>query len=70
MRRNLVRDSEIRRVVELARDLGLSVGALDVRFDGMTIHTAPPTPENEFDRWMAQDKARQAKAEAARANKR
>lgn len=48
--RNLVRDSEIRRVVELAKELGLTIGAVDVRVDGVTIQTAAQPIENAYDR--------------------
>lgn len=48
--KNLVRDSEIRRVVELAKELGLTIGAIDVRTDGVTIHTTPRPAENAYDR--------------------
>jgi hypothetical protein len=38
--KNLVRNDEIKRVVELARELGIPIGSIDVRIDGVTIHPA------------------------------
>jgi len=49
--KNLVRDSEIRRVVELAKELGLTVSAIDIRIDGVTVHTAPQPVISSYAQW-------------------
>jgi hypothetical protein len=55
--KNLVRNDEIKRVVALAQELGLTIGALEVRTDGVTIHPATnPKPESAYDQWKAKSK--------------
>ena len=50
--KNLVRNDEIKRVVNLAQELGLTISAIDVRTDGVTVHTVAPTKsESSYDRW-------------------
>lgn len=68
--KNLVRDSEIRRVVELAKELGLTVGAIDVRTDSVTVHTTPPPAESSYAQWKRENGKGQTKAEATRVTKR
>jgi hypothetical protein len=58
--KNLVRDSEIRRVVELAKELGLTIGAIDVRVDGVTMHTAAQPVEKGYDRQKRLERERRA----------
>jgi hypothetical protein len=55
---DLVRSEEIRRVVEELRALGISIGAVDVRRDGVTVYPAAPQPGNAFDQWQEQDQNR------------
>jgi hypothetical protein len=55
--KNLVRNDEIKRVVELARELGIPIGSIDVRIDGVTIHpAADQKPESSYAQWKAQNK--------------
>jgi hypothetical protein len=52
--------------VELAKELGLTIGAIDVRTDGVTVHATPQPAENAYDRWKREDDARKkAKARLA-----
>lgn len=55
----LVTNAEIRRVVTLAQALGLPIGAVDIRGDGVTIHppqpVGPVSPGNAFDQWLQTD---------------
>ena len=55
-RRRLVPESEVRRMLELFREYGLPVGAVDIRGDGVTIHPPTQTAGNAYDAWKAQDK--------------
>lgn len=59
-KRRLVPESEVRRALDIAREYGIQIGSIDIRSDGVTIHPANRTPENDFDRWLSQDKGRDA----------
>lgn len=54
-RRVLPPQSEISKMLDLWRDRGLPIGAVDIRKDGITIH--PPASKNAtaYDTWKAQD---------------
>lgn len=57
-RKKMPSDREIQRVIRQLRELGIPVGAVDIRFDGVTVHPPappPPTPGNAFDQWLEQD---------------
>ena len=58
-RQRLVPTSEIDRVLKTLLKLGVPIGAVDIRCDGVTVH--PPVEsrvENEYDRWKAKDQSR------------
>jgi hypothetical protein len=58
-RQRLPSDREIKRVINTLRDLGVQIGAVDIRADGVTVH--PPTESgggSAYDRWKAKDKNR------------
>ncbi len=56
----LVGNREIERVINTLRKLGVQIGTVDIRTDGVTVH--PPVESlqtgNAYDRWKAQDKNR------------
>ena len=52
-------DREIKRVINTLRDLGVQIGAVDIRSDGVTVH--PPVESggaSAYDRWKAKDAGR------------
>lgn len=57
-RRRLIPESEIKGVLSLFKEAGLPIGAVEIRFDGMTVH--PPgtlKAGNAYDAWKAKDSA-------------
>lgn len=62
-RRTLLPDAQIQRAIAAWRALGLPIGAIDIRADGITIfapqapHPAAPAPGNDFDRWQQEQDA-------------
>lgn len=55
-RQRLPSDREIRRVITTLRELGVAIGAVDIRADGVTVH--PPVESggaSAYDRWKAKD---------------
>lgn len=54
-RRRLVPESEVRRMLELFREYGLPIGAVDIRGDGVTIHPPAQNSGNAYDAWKAKD---------------
>lgn len=53
---DLVRSEEIQRVITLHQQLGLPIGAVDIRRDGITIH--PPQASegaSAYDQWKGKD---------------
>lgn len=46
-------NEDVKRVIALWQELGLPVGAVDIRADGVTIHPPAPTPAQgtAFDDW-------------------
>lgn len=61
-RRRLVPESEVRRVLELFREHGLPIGAVDIRSDGVTIHPPADRAGNTYDQWKAKDQNRERPA--------
>jgi hypothetical protein len=54
-KRRLVPLAEVEQHIELLRRLGVQIGAIDIRSDGVTVYPPNQTPGNDFDRWQAQD---------------
>lgn len=52
-RRRLVPTSEVEQHIELLRRLGVQIGAVDIRADGVTVYPPKQTPVNDFDKWKA-----------------
>lgn len=52
-RRRLIPESEIRRAIELLRELGVEPGAVDLRTDGITVYPRTEAQGNAFDAWKA-----------------
>lgn len=59
-RRRLVPDSEVRRVIDTLRQCGVSIGAVDIRADGVTVYPAANNPGTAYDRYKAKKDARGA----------
>ena len=57
-KRRLVPTAEVEQHIELLRRLGVQIGAIDIRADGVTVYPPAPTPGNDFDSWQAQDSRR------------
>lgn len=56
-KQRLPSDREIKRVINTLRELGVVIGAVDIRTDGVTVH--PPVESGgatAYDRWKAKDK--------------
>lgn len=56
-KRRLVPLAEVEQHLLQLKKLGVLIGAVDIRSDGVTIYPpgASPAPGNDFDRWQAQD---------------
>lgn len=54
-RNRLPSDREIERVVNTLRRLGVEIGAVDIREDGVTVYPPAQTPGTAYDRWKAKD---------------
>lgn len=57
-KRRLVPPAEVEAHITLLRKLGVQIGSVDIRADGVTISPLAPTPENDFDQWLQKDKSR------------
>lgn len=57
-RRRLVPLAEVEQHIELLRRLGVQIGAVDIRADGVTVYPPNQSPGNDFDRWLSQDSHR------------
>lgn len=57
-KRRLVPTAEVEKHIELLRRLGVQIGAIDIRADGVTVYPPAQAPGNDFDRWDAQDSHR------------
>ena len=53
-KRRLVPTAEVEQHIELLRRLGVQIGAVDIRADGVTVYPPANTPGNDYDRWKAQ----------------
>lgn len=56
-RRRLVPLAEVEQHIELLRRLGVQIGAVDIRADGVTVFPPQQTPGNDFDRWLSKDES-------------
>lgn len=54
-RRRLVPTAEVEKHIETLRRLGIQIGAVDIRADGVTVYPANHQPGNAYDRWKAQN---------------
>jgi hypothetical protein len=54
-KRRLVSTAEVEQHIELLRRLGVQIGAVDIRADGVTIYPPANTPGTAYDRWKAQE---------------
>lgn len=52
-RRRLVPIAEVEQHIECLRKLGVQIGAVDIRADGVTIYPPANNPGNDYDRWKA-----------------
>lgn len=55
--KSLRSNDDVKRLVTLCKDLGLPIGAIDIRTDGVTIHPPAPTQPAQgtaFDNWKSQ----------------
>ncbi len=64
--RTLITPGEVKRHVDMLKKLGLPIGAIDIRADGVTI--SPPLPDSAaqgsaFDSWLAKDLEQDANRE-------
>lgn len=63
-KRRLIPEAELRALLDLFKEYGLPIGAVDVRADGVTITPPAPitastdNPESAYAQWKAQDKNR------------
>ncbi len=56
-KRRLVPLSEIRETIETLRSLGVQIGAVDIRADGVTVYPPANTPGTAYDRYRAKKDA-------------
>lgn len=54
-KRRLVPTEEVQQHIELLKRLGVQIGAVDIRADGVTVYPPNQAPGNDFDRWLSQD---------------
>ena len=54
-RRRLVPLAEVEEHIALLRKLGVQIGTVDIRSDGVTVFPPNQTPGNDFDRWKAEN---------------
>lgn len=57
-KRRLVPIAEVEQHIECLRKMGIQIGAVDIRADGVTVYPPQLTPGNDFDRWLSQDAGR------------
>lgn len=53
-KRRLVPIAEVEQHIELLRRLGVQIGAVDIRADGVTVYPPANSPGTAYDRWKAQ----------------
>lgn len=54
-RQRLVSPAEVEKHIELFKRLGIAIGTVDIRSDGVTIYPAANSPGNAFDHWLSKD---------------
>lgn len=54
-KRRLVPPSEVEQHIQLLRRLGVPIGAIDIRADGVTVSPPQQSVGNAFDQWQATD---------------
>jgi hypothetical protein len=54
-RRRLVPTAEVEQHIELLRRLGVLIGAIDIRADGVTVYPPTQQPGNDYDNWKRQE---------------
>lgn len=53
-KRRLVPIAEVEQHIEMLRRLGVQIGAVDIREDGVTVYPPANTPGTAYDRYKAQ----------------
>lgn len=56
-KRRLVPLAEVEQHIEMLRRLGVQIGAVDIRADGVTVYPPANTPGTAYDRWQAKKDA-------------
>lgn len=56
-KRRLVPTAEVEQHIELLRRLGVQIGAIDIRSDGVTVYPPANTPGTAYDRYKAKKDA-------------
>jgi hypothetical protein len=56
-KRRLVSTAEVEQHIELLRRLGVQIGAVDIRADGVTVYPPANTPGTAYDRYRAKKDA-------------
>ncbi len=46
---------EIKRILKAAKDAGVTIGSVDIRPDGITIHPQAKVGSSPYDLWKAQN---------------
>lgn len=56
-KRRLVPIAEVEQHIEMLRRLGVQIGAVDIREDGVTVYPPANNPGTAYDRWQAKKDA-------------
>lgn len=54
-RNRLVSTAEVEKHIQLLRKLGVPIGAVDIRADGVTVYPPQESAGNDFDKWLRKD---------------
>lgn len=54
-RRRLVPIAEVEQHIECLRKLGIQIGAVDIRADGVTVYPPANIPGTAYDQWKAKE---------------
>lgn len=54
-KQRLVPPAEVEKHILLLRSLGVEIGAVDIRADGVTVTPRQQPIGNDYDRWLSQD---------------
>ena len=57
-RRRLVPEAEIRATLDMLKEYGVEIGAVDIRADGVTVYPPANNPGTAYDQWKAKDARR------------